>query len=141
MVTTPAPSVPEDPRRLPASLLLQRLMRADPRGEGPGGGPRPAPKRARRRKGEMRPAASSGRYQQHQHHRAGLRRRGSAQETRRPDGAPPASPEPGLRAGQAEEAAPTSASVSGPRGKENTLGSQGALRMGAHQLLILEKPQ
>ncbi|XP_015276617.1 PREDICTED: proline-rich nuclear receptor coactivator 1 [Gekko japonicus] len=90
MTTAPSPFLArasagtEDPRRFPTSLL-QRLMRADAGGEGhqpscclvgPGGSPRPALKRVRRRKGKLRPAAASSlsqsRYQQHQQHRAGL---------------------------------------------------------------------
>ncbi|XP_074846995.1 proline-rich nuclear receptor coactivator 1 [Carettochelys insculpta] len=76
---------PEDARRLPPSLF-QRLMRGDNNCEhqagcclaGPGSSARPALKRVRRRKGKIRPSPSGllpSRYQQYQHHRAGLGRR------------------------------------------------------------------
>nr|XP_056712410.1 proline-rich nuclear receptor coactivator 1 [Euleptes europaea] len=141
MVTTTAPSPflarisagPEDPRRFPTSLL-QRLMRADPSGEGhppgcclvgPGGSPRPALKRVRRRKGRIRstPASlSQSRYQQHQQHRAGLGRRNAAQGARGPPyGTPAALTEPGVETGPAEEApaaSPRSAPASKPLRKE-----------------------
>ncbi|XP_060092958.1 proline-rich nuclear receptor coactivator 1 [Heteronotia binoei] len=142
MVTTTAPSSPflarisagtEDPRRFPTSLL-QRLMRADASGEGhqpscclvgPGGSPRPALKRVRRRKGKIRSASSSlsqSRYQQHQQHRAGLGRRNTTQGARSPYEIPTtASPEPALEAVLTEEAptaSPRPASVSKPLRKE-----------------------
>ncbi|XP_077160793.1 proline-rich nuclear receptor coactivator 1 [Paroedura picta] len=140
MVTTTAPppfrarisAGTEDPRWFPPTLL-QRLMRADASGEGhqpscclvgPGGSPRPALKRVRRRKGKMRATSSSlsqSRYQQHQQHRAGLGRRSAAQGTRSLYETPTAAPAPGLEAVPAEEAptaSPRSASVSKPLRKE-----------------------
>ncbi|XP_054857921.1 proline-rich nuclear receptor coactivator 1 [Eublepharis macularius] len=140
MVTTTAPSPflarvsagPEDPWRFSTSLL-QRLMKADTGGEGhqtnrclvgPGGSPRPALKRVRRRKGKIRSTPSGlsqSRYQQHQQHRAGLGRRNAAQGVRSPYEAPTASPEPDREMGPIEEAPAASsrpAPVSKPLRKE-----------------------
>lgn len=82
---------PEDPQRFSTSLLQSRLRRAAGPGEktpqpGPGllAGPAAAAgKRARRRRGKIRPGPAS-RFQQYQHHRAGLGRRNAAQGTRHP---------------------------------------------------------
>ncbi|XP_048350562.1 proline-rich nuclear receptor coactivator 1 [Sphaerodactylus townsendi] len=140
MVTTTAPSPflarisagTEDPRRLSTSLL-QQLMRADSSGEGhqpsgclvgPGGSPRPALKRVRRRKGKIRstPASlSQSRYQQHQQHRAGLGRRNTAQGARSPYDILTALSKPDLETVPTEDAlrpSPGSAPVSKPLRKE-----------------------
>ncbi|XP_066468713.1 proline-rich nuclear receptor coactivator 1 [Tiliqua scincoides] len=140
MVTTTAPppflarisAGFEDPRRLPTSSLLQRLLRADPGGAssqpgcclvvGPVGSARPAPKRVRRRRGKIRPAPSGllqSRYQQFQQHRAGCGRRNTAQEPRSPYGVPVASPEPRLEEAPADsQAGMTPAGLGKPLRKE-----------------------
>uniref|UniRef100_A0A8D0G6J8 Proline rich nuclear receptor coactivator 1 n=1 Tax=Sphenodon punctatus TaxID=8508 RepID=A0A8D0G6J8_SPHPU len=101
----------EDPRRLPASFL-QRLMWVSGSSEiqpscclaGPGGSARPALKRVRRKRRKIRPGPSGllpSRFQQQQHHRAGLGRRVPAAANQ----IPPAllGPEPGLETAPAGE--------------------------------------
>lgn len=143
MVTTTAPppflarfsAGVEDPRRLPTSSLLQRLLRGDPTGEsrphpsayclvgGLGGcSARPAAlKRVRRRRGKLRSTPSGlsqSRFQHFQQHRAGFGRRNPSQEPCNPYEVPVAE-EPRLEEAPAASRARTApAALNKPLRKE-----------------------